>query len=119
MEGVAFSIRRAVNDFAKNGVKLNSITMMGGASKSDVWIDILSNVTNIPIVRLNQTEVCSIGAGIIAACGANLFSDYEQAAKTIICKERTFAPHPQDVEYYDNKFNEYDRIWQNLSKSYK
>ncbi len=119
MEGVAFSIRRAINDFAKNGVELNSITMMGGASKSDVWIEMLASITNVPIVRLSQAEVCSIGACIIAGCGVGLFRDYEQASKIILRKERVFKPDAKDLEYYDKKFFEYDGIWKNLSKCYE
>lgn len=118
MEGVAFSIRKAVEDFAKNGVTINSITMMGGASKSDVWIDILTSTTNIPIVRLNQTEVCSIGAGVIAGCGIGMFKDYAQAASIIIHNDKTFRPKSSEVIRYGKKFNEYEKVWQNLSKSY-
>ncbi len=114
MEGVAFGVLQGIKDFEKNGVKVNSITMMGGASKSDVWIKILSSVTNLPIRRLNQTENCSIGAGIIAGCGAKIFDDYESASKMIVHEEKCFMPNQDDVRYYADKFRRFEDILGNL-----
>jgi len=117
MEGVAFGVRRAVEDFRKNGTEIKSITMMGGASKSDVWIQMIADITGAQIIRLNQGEVCALGAAVIAACGAGFYATYEDAAKAMVHPEKTFVP--QDTAWYDAKFRNFDRMWKCLEQYYK
>lgn len=117
MEGVAFGVRRAVEDFRKNGTEIKSITMMGGAAKSEVWMQMIADITGVPIVRLNQGEVCALGAAVIAACGIGFYDSYEEAAKAMVHPEKVFEP--QDTVWYEEKFQNFDRMWQCLRQYYK
>lgn len=119
MEGVAFGIRRAVEDFQQNGTEVKSIVMMGGAARSPVWMDMIASITNTPIVALNQSDVCALGAAAIAACGCGIFRDYTEAAQKMVHADKTYAPKEDDVAYYDVKFRNYDRMWQKMRKYYE
>lgn len=119
MEGVAFGVRRAVDDFAANGTEIKYITMMGGASKSEVWMQMIADITGAEIVRLNQGEVCALGAAVIAACGVGLYPSYEEAAKAMVHVEKVFTPIPENVVWYKEKFQNFDRMWKCLEQYYK
>lgn len=119
MEGVAFGVRRAVEDFRKNGTEIKSITMMGGAARSQVWMQMIADITGVRIVRLNQGEVCALGAAVIAACGVGMYPDFETAAKAMVRTERVFAPVPEDVKWYEEKFQNFDRMWKCLEQYYQ
>lgn len=119
MEGVAFGVRRAVSDFAHNGANIESITMMGGAAKSPVWMQMIASITGVPIKSLNCADVCAIGAAVIAACGAGFFDSYSSAAESIVSVEHTFTPIAQQQEYYNRKFEKFDSLWTVLSTYYK
>ena len=119
MEGVAFGVRRAAEDFASNGSKIESIVMMGGASKSPVWMQMIASITGIPIKRLNCSDVCAIGAAMIAACGAGFFDNYQDAANAIVAVERIYEPDREEAVYYQEKFQKFDRLWSALSVYYK
>lgn len=119
MEGVAFGVRRAVSDFAINGAKIDSITMMGGAAKSPVWMQMIASITGVPIKRLNCADVCAVGAAMIAACGAGIFDSYESAANAIVSVEQIYAPIDDERAYYNEKFMKFDSLWTALSTYYK
>ena len=119
MEGVAFGVRRAAEDFEKNGSKIESIVMMGGASKSPVWMQMIASITGIPIKRLNCPDVCAIGGAMIAACGAGFYDSYQSAANAIVAVEKVYEPDKEEATYYQEKFQKFDRLWSALSVYYK
>lgn len=119
MEGVAFGVKRAAEDFRNNGSDIQSIVMMGGASKSPVWMQMIASITGIPIKRLNCPDVCAIGAAMIAACGAGFYGNYQEAADAIVAVEHVYKPIAEEKEYYAEKFEKFDKLWSVLSTYYK
>lgn len=119
MEGVAFGIRRAVEDFRKNGTEVKSIVMMGGASRSEVWMDMIASITGVEIQALNQSDVCALGAAVIAACGCGIYDSYDKAAKAMVRADKVYLPKAEDVAYYDVKFRNYVRMWDCMRKYYE
>ena len=88
MEGVAFGARRGVMDFEANGCEIRKITMMGGASKSALWCQMLASITHRPVYKLNQADICALGAAMIAACGLGIYRDYTEAAAAMRWQRR-------------------------------
>lgn len=119
MEGVAFGLRLAIQDFRKNGTNIDSIIMMGGASKSPVWMQMIASVTGIPIKRLSYSDACAVGAAMIAACGAGVFDSYQSAAKSIVAVEQIYEPIDEEIIYYNNKFEKFYDLYKFLSQYYK
>ncbi len=119
MEGVAFGVKNAAEDFRKNGSRIQSIVMMGGAAKSPVWMQMIASITGIPIQRLNCADVCAMGAAMIAACGAGFFPDYATAAKNMVKVETTYFPIEAETAYYQEKYEKFSALWSSLSSYYK
>ena len=119
MEGVAFGVRRAVGDFESNGCEVQKITMMGGASKSSFWCQILASITHKPIYRLNQADICALGAAMIAACGLGIYKNYTEAAEVMVHTQQIYEADVEETAYYDWKFQKYNNMWDNIMKYYK
>lgn len=119
MEGAAFGVRRAVEDFAANGAAVRTITMMGGAARSPLWMGMIASVTGVPIQRLNQSDVCALGAAAIAACGAGWYSGYRAAAEAMVHIEHLYEPEEEDAAWYAEKFQAYDRMWKCMEAFYR
>ena len=119
MEGVAFGVKRAVQDFKANGCEIRQITMMGGASKSPLWCQMIASITEVPIQRLNQADICAVGAAVIAACGVGFFSNYEEAVKAMVHTEHLYEPVPEEAAFYREKFERYDRMWESMQAYYR
>jgi sugar (pentulose or hexulose) kinase len=88
MESVVFSLKNAVNDFEKNGFSPSVIKIMGGAVKSDLWMDILTAMIDVPLYKTRITDSCALGAALIAACGEGWYRDYGAAAEAVVTFER-------------------------------
>lgn len=119
MEGVAFGARRGVADFEANGCKIEKITMMGGASRSHLWCQMLASVTHKPIYRLNQADICALGAAMIAACGLGIYQNYTEAAKAMVHTEHIYEPQQEEMQYYDRKFQKFDKMWSYMQRYYE
>ena len=119
MEGVAFGVKRGLEDFEENGSIVKQLIIMGGAAKSIVWTEIIANVTGIPIIRLNQADVCAVGAAMIAAVGVGWFDSYESAAKVVTKIEHIYQPNGDNREYYDKKYIQYRKMWDLIQKYYE
>ncbi len=119
MEGVAFGVRRGIEDFRKNNCDIKKIIMMGGASKSPLWCQMVADITQTTILRLNQADVCAMGAAMIAACGLGFVEDYNQAAETMVHVEKVYEPRNKEVLFYNDKFAEYDKMWSLMQKYYE
>lgn len=119
MEGVAFGVKRGVMDFQKNGCDIKQITMMGGASKSPLWIQMVASITGVPVQRLNQADICAVGAAMIAACGLGIYKDYTEAAKAMVHTEQVYEPIPEEVAFYQEKFERFDKMWKAMQQYYQ
>jgi len=118
MEAAAFYVKAAIEDFTSNGCDTKSLRIMGGATKSDLWMGILKSVLDIPIQKMSVADTCAVGAASIALCASGCFADFEQTAAALnkgeFVKEAGFS-----TKYYQEKYADYQKIIKNMIKLYK
>ncbi len=79
---------------------------MGGGSKSDLWCQIVADVTGIPMVRSTTTEATCLGAGILAASAVGWYPDIRSAANAMTGTAERFDPNPATQAIYDRLYKE-------------
>ena len=62
-------VSREIASFAENMGDYDKLYVFGGGSKSEIWCQILANVSGKRIVSLNTPETASLGAAILASGG--------------------------------------------------
>lgn len=85
LEGIAYEQRlytEAVE--AATGERVQGYVAMGGGSRSQVWCQIMADVTGKPVWRAATAEASALGAGVLAACGAGLYQDARAAAAAMV-----------------------------------
>lgn len=107
MEGIAFEINHAIEEFREKGCKLDNLRMIGGGSKSVLWTEIIANVTGIPVIRLKQAEAACAGASIIAGVGCGMFKDYADGYSRIGREEIIVGVDGGKREFYKAKYERY------------
>ena len=102
LEGVAFE-QRLVGDamMAATGERFREYVTMGGGSRSDLWCQIIADVTGVDVVRSTTTEATCLGAGILAAAAAGWYTDVRAAAAAMTGTGDRFTPDPQAQRIYD------------------
>ncbi|MBR6918114.1 MAG: hypothetical protein IKN38_08015 [Clostridia bacterium] len=110
MEGVAFEARGVIEEFAKNGMKIERLAMTGGAAKSDVWTGIVRDVTGCSIVRQRESETCCMGAAFIALVGLGVYKSYGDCLRFASDTSVLGVPDGESRAFYDEKYERYKGI---------
>jgi xylulokinase len=95
-EGLATATARAVDEYVA----------LGGGSRSDLWCQIVADVTGVRVARAATAEATCLGAGILAAVAAQWYSNAASAADAMTGTTRRFAPDPETHAIYDRIYGE-------------
>jgi D-xylulose kinase len=110
LEGVAFSLRHNM-EFAKGlGFELSEkCFLVGGGAKSDLWTQILADITGYSMVRLKGNVEAPLGDAFLAGMGIGLFKDKHEIKSWIeIQDERS----PRNFEVYDKLYEIYKKLYE-------
>ena len=72
---------------------------MGGGATSDLWCQIVADVTGKRVRRAGSTEATSLGVAILAAWGTGLYPDLSTAVEAMTSVGDCFAPGPNQARY--------------------
>lgn len=79
MEGVAFGLKDSVELIATM-TDLGEVRISGGGASSPVWLQIIADVTNLPVRVVGTPEGAAHGAALLAAVGAGAFGSVAEAS---------------------------------------
>lgn len=114
LEGVAYEVRKNILIFESLGITPKTLKLTGGGSRADLWNQIFADVLGIPCERNIIEEATSLGAAILAASGAGLFSDISKAAENLCKVDRKWVPDPQRHEFYKKIYEFSLKLYSNL-----
>lgn len=106
MEGVAFVERLAYELIMElSGEMVTSLYTAGGASNSDVWLEIRSSVLQVPIHKCKESSG-ALGAAIVAA-SKTYYNSIIQAASAMTSVEQTIQPNQDLLEEYEKQYQQF------------
>ncbi|MCL4386761.1 MAG: FGGY family carbohydrate kinase [Actinobacteria bacterium] len=112
LEGVAFQVKWIFNSMIKLGIKIDSIKMIGGAVKSRLQTQILSDITGLPVYlpkNMKLNYACK-GAAMLAGVSAKIYKDFKIVNEIFKEEELIVYPREEFKDYYLEKFNKYLEI---------
>ncbi len=104
LEGVAYEVRKNIEVFKELGIDPKELKLTGGGSRSDLWNQIYADVLGVLCVRNVNEEATSIGAAILAACGAGCFSDMAKAAENLCKVDKKWIPNEERHVFYSKVY---------------
>ncbi|MFI9081482.1 FGGY-family carbohydrate kinase [Streptomyces sioyaensis] len=116
LEGVAMSGRQVLTAVeAACGARLDTLTLSGGGSRSDLWAQIFADVLRRPVARLAARDNAAVlGAALLGAVGAGFHPDITTAARTAATVDRVFTPEPARAELLDPLYAVYTTSYEAL-----
>lgn len=102
LEGVAFSLRDAL-DIIEPLAKLERGLATGGGAKSDVWLQMVSDVLELPLERPEQNQGAAYGAALLALQGVGVVEDATKVAEQTTGETVT----PGDAQVYAEALETY------------
>jgi glycerol kinase len=92
LEAMAMQTHDLAVAFAGDGAPWRQLRIDGGMSANDWIAQDLADVLNLPVERPEFVETTALGAAMLAALGAGLFSSLDQAAQAMRGKVQRFDP---------------------------
>jgi len=82
------------------GVEVKEIVFAGGASKGELWSQILADITGCIIKIPKVTEATALGAAMAAGVGCEEYYNIESAAKELVVFEKEYIPNKENESVY-------------------
>ena len=100
LEGVAFGLRDALDLVAGLGERPAAGRASGGGARSDLWLQIVASVLDLPLELCVVDEGAALGAALLGGVAAGAFADAREAVTSCVQVTRTIEPRPEWVERY-------------------
>ena len=109
MEGVAFQIVWMMEAF-KEKPSQEGIILAGGASKSQVWAQILADISGLPVKIPAVADLACVGAAILGGVGCGVYKDAAEGYGKLSVAEKVIYPDPERAAAYKKALSEYKII---------
>ena len=92
LEGIVCQFSFSLDLLRKRGVELTVIRATGGGSKNAWWLQLMADVSGIPVEVVAQEEPGTFGAAILAGVGAGVYPSVSEAVAQLVTVSRRFIP---------------------------
>lgn len=101
LEGVSYGLRDSLELMRDLGLSIEQVRASGGGARSSLWRQILADVFDTEIARVNVTEGAAYGAALLAGVGADVYQDVAGACDNAIQVIGRTKPGPAVPVYAD------------------
>lgn len=112
MEGIAYGTENILNVFKQNGVAPSELFAAGGATNSDLFLQIHSDVSNMPINIPEVAQAPSLGSAILASIAAGVYKDVKEASQNMVRYNKRIEPNRENHEKYQEIFGQYKKAYE-------
>ena len=115
-EGIVFSHQYHLEKLysAKPKNTFDAVRIAGGATKSDLWMQMFADIIGLPMEVSAASELGILGSVICAGIGSGQYNNAEEAIEKFVSIEKTIYPDKKMAEYYKKKYSLYKRILDSL-----
>jgi autoinducer-2 kinase len=112
MENAAFVTKGNIDSVSQiTNTTPESIVFGGGASKSDLWCQIVADVLNLKVKVPVVKESTALGAAICAGVGAGVYESFHDAIAQVVKFEKTFQPNEANRTVYDELYKKWEAVY--------
>lgn len=119
LEGVGFSLRDSFEIMKDMGMRINEVTINGGGAKNSLWCQMIADILNVKVIKVNSDDGPAYGAAILASVGDGLFDNLDEACEKFIDVTESFQPNESIVEIYNRKYSIYRSLYPELKNVFK
>jgi xylulokinase len=117
VEGVAFDLYSNVKIAQSAGVKIETLILNGGPTKSRFWNQVTANVVNLPLSIPDVDEAAPLGDAVLAGVGAGFYADPITPVSAMVKIRETIDPDPAMHERYEAFFSVWRTVYEQLRDS--
>lgn len=118
VEATCFGAKAIVERFSSQGVRIKGLMGLGGvARKSPYIMQIMADVTGMPIRIHSSEQTCAMGAAMFAATVAGIYPCVEDAMAAMGQGfDVEYVPDPKNLSYYLSRYKKYKRLGSHVER---
>lgn len=116
MEGIGFGTRAILDAFRSAGYAGEEMTVGGGATGSDLWLQIHADTAGIPVRVPASPDAPSTGSAVLAGVGAGRFATIDEGIEAMVHAGRLIEPRADSVARYDEIYAKYAALYPALKE---
>ena len=117
MEGVAYGTEVIFRKMKQEGVHIDRLVACGGATQSDLWMKIMTDVGGIPITIPREQQATTLGSAIGATVAGGLHPDLVTAAGCMVGVEKVVEPDMGAHARYAGLVDQYTETYECLKEA--
>ena len=97
--------------YEATGNRPSEVVFAGGASKGDIWCQIVSDVLGLPVKVPVVKEATALGAAILAGYGVGVYSDISEASRRLVKWDKVFTPNMENHKVYEEMYATWRKVY--------
>lgn len=89
----------------------SEIVFANGASKSNLWCQILADVLGVKVKVPKVKEATALGAAICAGVGAGIYESIGSASSALVVWDKEYIPNSENQSIYDNLYKSWRQMY--------
>ena len=118
MEGVSYSLRDCIEVFREMNVSVSDMMVCGGGGTSPLWRSMLADLYGCDVKTSASKEGPALGAAILSAVGAGLYSSVQEACGAISRTDKVKSPNAENSAQYERCYQLYRELYPALKQSF-
>ena len=107
LEGISFGTRLIFDSMADAGYVPTEVVVAGGATRSELWLQIHADAAGIPFRRTKCADAPALGCAVLAAVAAGCYPDVPSAVQAMVHPSGVVTPNQQAHHKYASAYAAY------------
>jgi gluconokinase len=114
LEGICFAMKDVLEAVQENSDPITQINIGGGFVTSDLWVQLLADITGKKLVIAQHEDASAVGAAYLAMKTMNMISHYPTSNQLDL---NTINPDLEKHKKYNKHFEVYRRLYSDLQET--
>jgi xylulokinase len=114
LEGISFEIRWILDAMKNAGIPIDTVNLVGGGSKNNLWNQMHADILNKPINTIYTTDAALVGVAMCSAVAIGEYKNIKEASNKFVKIKETIEPQKNNVRLYENIFSKYCKTFMSL-----
>jgi xylulokinase len=114
LEGITLEMKDILTSLTSAGINIKNIRIMGGATNSEVWNQMQSDIYGLPVSTLKVTDAAVLGAAIMGGVGVGIFKDIKEGVEQMVHVDKTYEPSKKNISIYNSLYEIYCNTYESL-----
>ena len=116
IEGIAYGAEQILRVFKSQGILVPDLIVCGGATQSDLYMQIVSNVTGVPISLTEERDAALVGCAVLAATGLGWYENLKSAAGKMVRIGKSIEPDGKAHQRYLPLVAQHEKTYEQLKE---